>query len=1646
MMKSPLFLLLSLLFLQAGWISAQPCEITWISETNVDDAPFVKFFSQGGFIFAEGQNYVQVWDNSNPAEPFKAGGTPNMAFTCGDTSRVLRDVAHFPNDSILFLASECHGIKMFEVASNPIKPKEKASINRNTINGIASFINGTGERYVVFPGGTGLTYVDCSNPDAPGEILTFTGIAKSADKLFGFKYGTKSYLALMAQNVGGFALYDVTNFPDSAPLIVEDPQCRGYYAFHRNGRIYVMGRQGLGSNWGLRVFSVTSGNFLGAYQGADFGEAMGVTVDDHYAYLGLGDCASHRGLDIVNIEDPSNMYSVLPTDFEMHNCGYLKVMALTTSASGGFNYFMLSSLASTQVYKMACGDYPNVVLNGYSPSAMDPTGNPVTLTITLKNTGTASVTASSVHLSTSYAGVTVNAPNPQNYGTLAPGQSASRDFSVTVGTSTQPGTATFNLDINSGDFALEFDVSINAPHPNLVRSVTKGAADVLQVTYTNTGNADYTGTFQANLTSWTAGVTLTPPANITFGPVAVGATTPAKSYAYTSSSDCPAGVDFLSVHMTVTDPTVNNSPADFNVNLTGTGLHPLILYYASSVTKAGGVCTLTLGLRNGGDASGTAVQVTQITADNPNLTWTSSFPVTYGTMAKNQKVSKSFTFTVPDGTTGNVHFTASVDSGQGCWQVAFVQNLADVQFSYVDEKHCGCGGKCMTLHPDIYEGDDVNPSCVEFSFLLSNTGSSVADGVTATLEDRNNNPNVSLTQGQSSYTIAAGAQAYNSPVFKVTLSKDYCPGDDSTCPKLQLRLRIPDYNFAADLPDYTVLSTSGGGTECVLSVKSGSLTIVSTGDGDTTPEPNEFVNFTVEIQNTGDASASGVSGTLSEPTGKESYVTLNTDTVSFGTIAAGSSARNGTPFKFTLSEDAVTGTYSFPIEMASSCRAGEPFTGSIPISVSSSGGTIPLTYESFTVDDSATGDNEGDLDKGEAVTLIVTLRNDSGSPIQSKTATLSSTASGVNITSQGTFSALPNQTGSASFGVNLSSSYSSGEVPFTIQVQDAVVTGGSFSVPVGTTTIVNLYRVDEWVDDADDIWKPGETVTLVVSLRNDSAVLFDQAATTLTPMAPTILVNSQGTYSAAAGATAAVLYEVYLPSEFKGNSAAFEIAVTGATSILPSDMFSIPVDQQSGVVHSLVVPVVAHAGGVQNTNWKSDVVIRNTTDVDLEVTLLLIKSSAENTAPPQATFTITPGTPLVLRDVLNCADLPAFQGNSRGSLLIRYSGSYPPAVTSRTYNDLGNQGTYGQSVPAVQVDSSARGTGGSYPSNLFGLVKSTSFRSNLGVANIMGVENKIKVTLYDSSGTIIGSPAEALLGAYNMAQVDDILAAVSGDSNLQSAAFWAKVESESTPPVDFAAYASIVDNQTGDGSFVSDQIHGFSVSLIPGVAHATGANSTIWKTDLNLYNPSSAEATVKLTYFPYGANDGTSFTKSGTVPAQGTMIVNDILTIFSGLNPQEAGFLVAETLGATGEEVLLSSRTYNDQGTKGTYGQYIPSLDLSSDGGREAQKMFIPGLSSSSAFRVNVGLVNGDSDGAALAQMTLRNSNGSVMGNKDYYLGLSYSGTQIANATLLADMGIAQSFENATLEVTVGGDNLFVYASSVDNITGDPIFLLPVIK
>jgi hypothetical protein len=1645
------FLAAALFLLAAFPLLAQNCQVTYLSSSGISGgySP-MKAHIRGSYLYVHGGNFIKVFNIGGCDQPMAVGNTDNFIYTCGDGQQSTYDTAMFPGDSVIFLTTKCHGIIAYETASSPGSPARKGYAKANTVLAIAS-LKLNNARYLLNALGNKIFYTDFTDLGSsttekiPVQWDWWNSIGDTVSQMDCFYWNGKYYLAVNSLT-DGFSLYDVTAFPNSATQVFST-NIESWGSRYYNGRIYVNGRdKNDGKPWGLRVYSVPNGQELGAFTGADFSEAINVWVDERFAYLGLGSCQYTGGFEIVDITDPANIYSVLPDGFTPHECGSAKDFDVVPCPGGGsgISYFFRSAFTVQETYKIEnCGDFANVQLQSFSPTAVDP-GGTYPITVTLRNTGNVDVSGVGATLSETHASVTVDAPASQTYGTLVGGGAAvSRTFNITVAGNAPAGPINFHLDIagtGGGPWTADFVVNINAPHPNLVRSITKDVTSAILVTYTNTGNADYSGSFGVTLTPWTAGVTISPSTQTFTGTIAKGGSA-TKSYGYnTTGPGVCTPVDFISLRVANTDPTIGNDPADVNVDINGTAGRPMVLRTASSLSKTAGVYTLSLTLKNQGTATANGVAAT-LSASLGTLTWTTGMPVAYGDMAAGASVTRTAQFTVPDGTTGNVTFTAAVASVQGCWAYDFAHSLTDIQFAYKDEKHCAVGVNCgANLHPDIYEGSSTGPARINFWFKLQNTGTSNATDVPATLLDISNDSDVLITTNTATYTLASGAEGYNALPFIVELKDTYCSGDDSTCPPLKLRVGIPDYGFQADVQFAVKANTGGGGSSCILSYKTGSLQISTDTNSNGKAEPGEHVEFTIEIQNTGTADAPSVSATISEDANKSQYTSFTAPTQSFGTIAAAQTKRNTTTYKFDLTGDAVTGTYYFPVSITSSC-APSAFTGTIPMTVYTAGGDVTLTYQSYSVDDTS-GDNDDSLDPGETVYLSVALKNESSTAINGATATLTASTSGVTIAGTSSFSAMAGKIGTAVFAVTLSGSYSGATVPFSIAVAGASVTNPSFTVSVGTSSAPALSYTGTTVDDltGDDQWQAGETVDLYVTLQNTSESALNNALATLvfTGASGVTINSSNAFYTAAAGVSATVKFRATLDAAYAAATVPFRISVAGAT--VSNGDFTVPVGGGSG--NALVIPVVAHAAGAQGTTWKTDLQIHNGSAASASYTLKLIKSNATNDTPPEVTFSISPGGNLIFRDVLNNASLPAFMGYTRGSLLLEYTGGVPPAVSSRVYNDQGALGTYGQFVPAITVDGRTRGTAGNIPSILFGLAKTDRYRSNVGLVNVTAFWNELRITLYDGSGNPAGGTLAYTLAPYNMIQLDDILATAGGGSTLP--AFSARVESVSVK--DFVAYASIVDNRTGDASFISDQIRSHAESMVPGVAHAAGSAGSNWRTDLSIHNPDTQPVTVQLNYYRYGYDGFAMGIRLNPIPARGTLLLEDVLTIFPGLAAAESGYLVAVPVNAVASQPLVSARTYNyyQDPVKGpsTYGQYIPAADYAGGAGGGGS-LIMTGLSSNGAFRLNIGIINADIDGPALVNARLLNTYGGVLGSHDYYFAYFRMGLQINNDQLLADLGVSGPFEGATLVLTVGGDNVHAYASSVDNITNDPIYIEP---
>ncbi len=153
--------------------------------------------------------------------------------------------------------------------------------------------------------------------------------------------------------------------------------------------------------------------------------------------------------------------------------------------------------------------------------------------------------------------------------------------------------------------------------------------------------------------------------------------------------------------------------------------------------------------------------------------------------------------------------------------------------------------------------------------------------------------------------------------------------------------------------------------------------------------------------------------------------------------------------------------------------------------------------------------------------------------------------------------------------------------------------------------------------------------------------------------------------------------------------------------------------------------------------------------------------------------------------------------------------------------------------------------------------------------------------------------------------------------------------------------------------------------IVPAVAHRDGIGAQ-FISDVRLANTSSASASYQLTYTAAnsdGSKNGRA-TKIDLAPGQ-TAALNDILRDLFGLATTTAdasGVLEIRTLTSNPSPgTFAASRTYS-VATAGTYGQFVPSVPISSvaiaaAAGGIAQPLILGHVGQTSAQRMNVGIV-----------------------------------------------------------------------------------------
>jgi hypothetical protein len=228
----------------------------------------------------------------------------------------------------------------------------------------------------------------------------------------------------------------------------------------------------------------------------------------------------------------------------------------------------------------------------------------------------------------------------------------------------------------------------------------------------------------------------------------------------------------------------------------------------------------------------------------------------------------------------------------------------------------------------------------------------------------------------------------------------------------------------------------------------------------------------------------------------------------------------------------------------------------------------------------------------------------------------------------------------------------------------------------------------------------------------------------------------------------------------------------------------------SAATETWFIPAAAHAAGAEGTNWRTEAVFVNPGAEPVCADLFFLEAGRDNAAAAAHPIEVLPGRSVAIADLVG-----GFFASPGTAGAVRVEADGFLAVTTRTFNDLGEAGTYGQGIPAV-----AAGPAGSWPPwerYLPNLVSDDRRRTNLGFVNASASPLYLTLDIRRADGS--GEWTISLdLAPYEYRQWNDPLRdlglAPVGDA-------YAFV----TPRADtdrFLAWASTVDRATGDAVFV----------------------------------------------------------------------------------------------------------------------------------------------------------------------------------------------------------------------------------------------------
>jgi hypothetical protein len=367
-------------------------------------------------------------------------------------------------------------------------------------------------------------------------------------------------------------------------------------------------------------------------------------------------------------------------------------------------------------------------------------------------------------------------------------------------------------------------------------------------------------------------------------------------------------------------------------------------------------------------------------------------------------------------------------------------------------------------------------------------------------------------------------------------------------------------------------------------------------------------------------------------------------------------------------------------------------------------------------------------------------------------------------------------------------------------------------------------------------------------------------------------------------------------------------------------------------------------------------------------------------------------------------------------------------ATSRLFNAAEN-GSYGQFIAAVPL-SKFLGSSSSAAQTLVALSQSDRFRTNLGLVEGSGKPADVLLEVFNASGARLFETM-LQLNAGEHRQIGALLTANGVDAsnariNVTTSSAEGKVFS----------YASVIDNETGDPSFIppveaaATHARRYTIAGVANLDTGTGK----WQTDVRLFNGGAASAQATVEFFVQGQSAAASTRTIDVEPGQMLVLDDVVQSLFEMTGAGGALRITTPTETA----LIPAARTYHKRET-GTYGQFIQAATEENTIGLGNEPLHILQVEESTRFRTNVGLAETTGEPTTI-ELTASLPNNKIAAVTQ--VDLAANEFRQLNA-LLRSMGLDDSY-NATVTVRVIGGNgrVMAYGSVIDNRTQDPTYVM----